>query len=165
MQSLLQDLRYAARMLRKNPGFTLIAVFTLALGIGANTAIFSVVHAFLLRPLPYEAPQHLAMVWESVKRQGDFNNTVAPSNFIDWREQGTSFDDMAAYFTQSFTLTESGEPEKVEGAVVTDNLLSLLGVEASSGRVFERGDPNVEFMSAALISHGLWQRRFAGSPD
>ena len=119
MNNLLQDIRYGARMLRKQPGFTLIAVLALALGIGANTAIFSVVNAVLLQPLPYQDADNLVMVWEHNKRRGnDQRNVVNPANFMDWKEQNNVFAEMAAFIDVSAILTNDGEPEELPPVVV-----------------------------------------------
>jgi putative ABC transport system permease protein len=117
MQTLFKDIRYAIRNLVKNPGFMIIVVITLALGIGANTAIFSVVNAVLLRPLPYADPENLVMVWETVP--GNDRRSVAPGNFSDWRVQATAFADMAATFYGNFNLTGDVEPERINGATIT----------------------------------------------
>ena len=133
---LLHDLRYAARLQRKNPGFTIVAVIALALGIGANTAIFSVVNTVLLRPLPYKDPERLVMVWEDASRHGYPRDTPAAGNYVDWRDQNQVFEGMAAIADTSFNLTGSGEPERLEGRRVSVNLFPLLGVEPQIGRVF-----------------------------
>src|SRR5262245_12273927 len=163
MRTFWQDLRYGLRMLLKNSGFTTIAALTLALGIGANTAIFSVINAILLRPLPYAAPERLMMVWESFP--GSRENPVMPSNFADWRAQNQVFTDMAAWVAQTFNLSGAGEPEKLEGVRVTANLFTLLGVEPFLGRAFlpEEDQPGGD--QVVMISHGLWRRRFGGSRD
>src|SRR5918999_3608193 len=114
MQTLFQDLRYGLRMLTKNPGVSAIAVLTLALGIGANTAIFSVVSAVLLNPLPYKDPDRLVSIWENVPVQGRWR--AAPANFFDWKKQNTVFEDVAAFGRSSLTLTGDGEPEQLIGA-------------------------------------------------
>ena len=131
MENLLQDLRYAFRMLMKNPGFAAVAVLTLALGIGANTAIFSVVNAVLLRPLPYKNPERLVMVWERDTARGWQQSSVAPANFIDWRDQNQVFEEMGAVFEMSSNLTGVDEPERIQGQNVTASVFSLLGVEAT----------------------------------
>src|SRR5205809_756588 len=110
MENLLRDIRYAIRGLRKQPGFTVVAVLTLALGIGANTAIFSVVNAVLLRPLGFKDPDRLAIIWEDAAFAGFPRNTPAPANFVDWKNQNRSFEDMAAAAERSFNLTGDGEP-------------------------------------------------------
>ena len=114
-----QDLRYGLRMLMRNPGFTIVAVLALALGIGANSAIFSVVNTVLLRPLPYKNPDALMMVWEDATHLGFPFNTPSPANFIDWREQNTVFEGMAAMAQRSFNLTGAGEPERFDGRKVS----------------------------------------------
>src|ERR671925_239120 len=125
MQILWQDLRYGARMLLKNPIFALIAVITLALGIGANTAVFSVVNAVLLRALPFHEPERLVMVWADVSFAGFPRNTPAPANYADWRAQNQSFEGLAALDGRSFNLTGDGEPEKVAAYGVTANFFPL----------------------------------------
>src|ERR671938_512232 len=113
MHTLWQDLHYAVRMLAKHPGFTAAAVLTLALGVGANTAIFSLVNAVLLRPLPFAEPERLVVVWEDATALGVPRNEVAPGNFAEWRARQTTFDDLAALDWKSFALTGDGEPLKV----------------------------------------------------
>src|SRR5688572_12005400 len=148
----IQDLRYAARMQLKNPGFTIVAVIALALGIGANTAIFSVVNSVLLRPLPYKDPERLAMVWEDGSKHGFPRETPAAANFIDWRDQNTVFDGMAAIADVSFNLTGSGDPEQLEGRAVTANLFPLLGVDAHIGRTFTNEEDRPGFDYVVLLS-------------
>src|SRR5919107_423759 len=128
MGTLLQDLRYGARMLRKRPGFTAVAVVTLALGIGANTAIFSLVNAVLLKPLPYAEPERLVMIWEDATRAGFPQNLPAPANFADWKAQTSSLEGMSAAMWVSLNLTGHGEPQKLGGHAVTADLFPLLGV-------------------------------------
>jgi putative ABC transport system permease protein len=163
-----QDLRYGTRTLLKNPGFMLIAVFTLALGIGANTAIFSIVNGVLLRKLPYRDPAALVMVWTHhpilQAKYGLPVFPVAAADFADWRNQNHVFEQMAALHSHDINLTGSGEPEFVGGVRASSSLFPLLGVSAMLGRTFlpeeeQPGAPNV-----ALISHGLWQRRFGSDP-
>jgi len=125
---LLQDLRYGLRTLAKNPAFTSIAVLALALGIGANSAIFSVVDAVLLRPLPFKNPNQLVMLWENAAHLGFPRDTPSPANFLDWQKQATSFTGLAAMSERSFNLTGVGEPERLEGRRVSANLFELLGV-------------------------------------
>jgi hypothetical protein len=131
-----QDLGYGLRMLAKNPGFTTIAVIALTLGIGANSAIFSVVNTVLLRPLPYENPERLVMVWEYNSKQGFPRDTPSPANFMDWRDQNHVFESMAAIVEISFNLTGAGDPERIDGRRVSASLFSLLGVAPQLGRAF-----------------------------
>src|SRR5438270_302485 len=131
-----QDLRYGLRMLLRNPGFTAIAVLALALGIGANSAIFSVVNTILLRPLPYKNPSQLVVIWENATHLGFPKNTPSPANFLDWRQQNTVFEGMAAFAMRSFNLTGVGEPERLDGRRVSANLFDLLGVKPILGRSF-----------------------------
>jgi predicted permease len=162
MDSLIKDIRYGVRGLLKRPGFTAIAVVTLALGIGANTAIFSLVNAVLLRPLPYGNAERLVMVWEDASFAGFPKNTPAPANFVDWRSQNQSFEGMAAFETQSFNLTGQGEPEKLESNGVTANFFSLLGVQPMLGRGFVPEDDNPQGSKVAVVSYELWQRVLGG---
>ena len=120
----LHDLRYALRMQLKNPGFTIVAVIALALGIGANTAIFSVVNTVLLRPLPYKDPERLVMVWEDATKHGYPRDTPAAANFVDWRDQNQVFEGMAAIADESFNLTGAGDPERLEGRRVSSKPVS-----------------------------------------
>src|SRR2546421_3479999 len=132
MVSFGQDIRFGARMLAKNPGVTLIAVITLALAIGANTAIFSVVNAVLLRPLPYRDPDRVVALWARVSEHGRWRTT--PANFFDWRKQNTVFENIAAFGSWTMTLTGEGEPEQLLGTKVSDGYFSVVGVEPILGR-------------------------------
>ncbi|HYO99374.1 MAG TPA: ABC transporter permease [Pyrinomonadaceae bacterium] len=160
MGDLWQDLRYGLRTMLKNPGFTFVAVIALALGIGANSAIFSVVNTVLLRPLPYRDPERLVMVWEDDIKGGYPRDTPAAANYVDWRDQNAVFEGMAAIAEQNFNLTGTGEPEKLEGRRVSANLFSLLGVEPQAGRAFLAEEDQPGRNRVVIISHGLWQRRF-----
>jgi putative ABC transport system permease protein len=162
MDSLIKDIRYGIRGLLKRPGFTAIAVITLALGIGANTAIFSLVNAVLLRPLPYNNADRLVMVWEDASYAGFPKNTPAPANFVDWRSQNQSFEGMAAITTRSFNLTGEGEPEKLEANTATANFFSLLGVQPMLGRGFVPEDDNPPGGKVVVVSYELWQRVLGG---
>ncbi|HYJ87663.1 MAG TPA: ABC transporter permease [Pyrinomonadaceae bacterium] len=171
MGNLLQDIRYGFRRLLKRPGITAIAVVSLGLGIGANTSIFSVVNAVLLRPLPYQDSERLVVLWETnsqqiaVQMNTQNRNQVAPANFLDWNNQNQVFEGMAAIRVLSFNLTGGDLPERVPGAIVTQNLFSLLGVKPALGRSFlpEDAQPNRE--RVAVLSDGLWQRRFGADPN
>src|SRR5215210_1607209 len=158
-----QDLRYAARMLARSPAFTTIAVLALALGIGANTAIFSVVNAVLLEPLPFKNPKELVIIWENATHLGFPKNTPSPANFLDWRAQSTVFTGMAAMAPKNFNLTGVGEPERLDGRRVSANLFDLLGVQPRLGRGFlaEEDTPGTRVV---ILGSGLWQRRFGSDP-
>ncbi|HSB29495.1 MAG TPA: ABC transporter permease [Pyrinomonadaceae bacterium] len=158
-----QDLKYAFRILLKNPLVTVVAVATLALGIGANTAIFSVLNAVVLRPLPYADPDRLVVVWETIA--GNERRSVAPGNFTDWRAQNKTFSDLAATFYGNFNLTGDGPAERINGATVTSNLMSTLGVPARLGRTFQTDDDEHQDRRLAIISDSLWQRRFGRAQD
>jgi putative ABC transport system permease protein len=162
MQTFLQDLKFGFRQLLSKPCFALIAVLSLALGIGANTAIFSLVDAVLLRPLPFHDPERLVIVWEEFTRIGFPRNTPAPANYVDWKSQNKVFEGMAALSWRTYNLTEEGEPEKVEAQVVTADFFPLLGVAPEVGRTFTPEEDQPGANKVVLISHGLWQRRFGG---
>jgi putative ABC transport system permease protein len=161
----LHDLRFALRMLLKNPGFTIVTIIALALGIGANTAIFSVVNTVLLRPLPYKDPERLVMVWEDASKSGHPRDTPTAANFVDWRNQNQVFEGMAAITDESFNLTGVGDPERLEGMRVSAALFPLLGVEPQLGRVFTAAEDQPGSQRVVLLSYGLWQRRFGGDPS
>jgi putative ABC transport system permease protein len=164
LSDIAQDLRYGLRMLAKNPGFTMVAVIALALGIGANSAIFSVVNTVLLRPLPYKNPERLVMVWEENSKQGFPRDTPSPANFADWRDQNHVFESMAALVEISFNLTGTGDPERIDGRRVSASLFSLLGVEPQLGRAFRVEEDQPGGNHVVIISYGLWQRRFGSDP-
>jgi predicted permease len=160
MRTLVQDLRYGVRMLLKNPVFTLIAVITLALGIGANSAIFTIVNGVLLRPLPFEEPERLVKVWETRHHLGRARNVVSPSDFFDWRSQNKSFEHMAAYTAGDFTLTGSGEPDRVRVTSVSPDLFPLLRQQPILGRAFTQEEEINGKNLVVILSHGSWDRRF-----
>ncbi|HLM55649.1 MAG TPA: ABC transporter permease [Pyrinomonadaceae bacterium] len=157
-----QDLRYGLRGLLKNPGFTAVAVIALALGIGANSAIFSVVNTILLRPLPYKDPERLVTVWEEAAKSGYPRDTPAAGNYVDWRDQNQVFEGMAALADESFNLTGSGEPERIDGRRVSASFFPLMGVEPRVGRAFLPEEDQPGATRVVVLSHGLWQRRFGG---
>jgi putative ABC transport system permease protein len=158
---LLKDLGFGIRSLLKRRGFTMVAVTTLALGIGATTAIFSVVNGLLLRPLPYRDDQRLVMLGQSNRKLGVAREGVSPANFLDWREQARSFTEVAAAEQWGFTLTDYGEPEAMRGWAVTKGFFEILGTNALVGRTLlpEEYEQNKKVV---VISYGLWQRRFGG---
>src|SRR5215510_4920082 len=160
-ETLTQDVRYGARMLAKHKAFTSIAVITLALGIGANTAIFSVVNELLLRPLPYRNADRVVMLWE-VTPEGRHQNSTSRANFRAWREQTTSYQQIAAFTDQRFNLTGTGDPEELSVQMATPELFKVLGVEPLLGRTFLPEDAEAGKPSIAVLSYGLWQRRFGG---
>ena len=165
METLLKDIRYGVRGLWKRPGFTAVAVLTLALGIGANTAIFSVVNAVLLRPLQFHDPDRLVMIWEDASFAGFPRNTPAPANYVDWKTQTQSFEDMAASVEWTFNLTGDGDPERVAAYNVTANFFPLLGVQPALGRVIAAEDERPGAPAVAVLSHALWQTRYGGDPQ
>jgi putative ABC transport system permease protein len=164
-ESILQDVRYAGRMLAKRPGFTAVAALTLALGVGANTAIFSVVEAVLLRALPYAHADRTVILWENNRADNRPHNVVSPANVLDWRDQSKSFDQVALFVDVRANLTGLGDPEEIGSQLVTANLFDLLGSQAALGRTFTVEDGKEGAPAVAILSHGFWQRRFGGSPD
>jgi putative ABC transport system permease protein len=152
-------------MLGKNQSFTAVAVFTLALGIGANSAIFSVVNGVLLKPFSFSQPERLVVAWERCLNEGLPRMVVSPPNFADWRAQNHVFQDLAAYRQQDFNLTGDGEPELVRGLRVSTTMFSMLGVGPALGRDFQPGEDKPGTPPAVIISHGFWQRRFGASHD
>jgi predicted permease len=165
METLIKDIRYGIRGLWKRPGFTVVAVLTLALGIGANTAIFSVVNAVLLKPLQFHDPERLVIVWEDATFAGFPRNTPAPANYVDWKTQTQSFVDMAATAESTFNLTGDGDPERVAAYAVTANFFPLLGVPPALGRVFTADDDRPGAHNVVMLSHGLWQSRYGSDPQ
>lgn len=166
MNSLLQDLRFGLRMLLKNPVFTLIAVVTLALGIGANTAIFSVVDAVLLRPLPYPEADRLVFLWSTMPSQGVATSGSAVPDYIGWRDRNQVFDGLAAFYNGDFNLSSAGSPpELIQGAYITSNLFQVLKISPSLGRLFSSEEEQFGRHHVVLLSYDLWQRRFAGDRD
>jgi predicted permease len=157
-------LRSTWRQIRHNPGFFSIAVAVLALGIGANTAIFSLVEAVLLRPLPYAQPDRLTIVWEDASFVGFAQNTPAPANYVDWRKQNQVFTDMAATRFTSASLTGDGMPEQLSGKKVTPNFFDVLGVQPTLGRAFTPDEDRAN-SAVIIVSYGLWQRRFGGDSN
>src|SRR2546425_1291792 len=159
------DLRYGVRTLLKSPGFTLVAVITLALGIGANTAMFSVINAVLLRTLPYGDPHRLAILWKTVPKKNIQEDWTSYPAFKDWKDHNDVFEDMALVFrpeAAQVTLTGSDPPERIQGAKVSANFFTVMGVSPALGRGFlseegKRGD------SVVVLSHGFWQRRLGAS--
>ncbi|HEY7611571.1 MAG TPA: ABC transporter permease, partial [Gemmatimonadales bacterium] len=159
-----RDLRFALRRLARTPGFVAAAVICLALGIGANTAIFSVINAVLLRPLPHEQPERLVGIWEASEFRGSERNTVSPANYQDWRSASRSFSGMAAVSGGTANLTGGGQPVEVSVQGATANLFDVLGIAPALGRGFVAADDKLDAPAVAVLSHGLWQRRFAGDP-
>lgn len=162
MNTLLQDLRYAFRLLRKNPGFAAIAVMTLALGIGANTAIFTVINAVLLQPLGFRDPSRVMLVTEKSPYP---TLSTSYENYVDWRAQSQSFESLEATRGTTVTLTGMGEPERLNARMATAGLFSLLGVNAALGRTFLAEEDSASGTPVAVLSYGLWQRLFGGARD
>src|SRR5512143_1002398 len=166
MKSLRQDIHFGLRMLRKQPGFTLLAIFTLAIGIGANTAIFSVINGVLLKPLPYPEPERLVMLWERNPQKGMEQELVTPPDFDDWLEQQTSFEHLAFWTSNTdFHLVQTDGSEKIRGSYVSSNLFPALGVPVLEGRGFLPEEDRQGSNRVAVISYDFWQRRFGGAAD
>ena len=165
METFLRDIRYGIRSLLKRPGFTAIAVITLLLGIGANTAIFSVVNAVLLRPLPYTDPGRLTQLWEAKSKQGRNEIPASYPNFSDWRDRNRVFEQVVAYSDWSFNLTGVGEAERIRSAIVSPAFFSLLGIKPLQGRIFATGEDERGKDLVAVISESLWQRKFNSDPN
>src|ERR1700751_1423654 len=163
METLLQDVRYGIRMLRKSPGFAAVAIITLALGIGANTAIFSVVNGVLLRPLPYPEPDKLVALSEATANFE--SSSISYPNFLDWQRRNTSFSAMAAYRQDDYSLTGRGETERVRVGMISHGFFEILGVHPVEGRLFTAEEDRLGTAKVALIGGGLWQRKFGASPD
>jgi putative ABC transport system permease protein len=164
----MNDLKFAVRQLLKNPGFTTIAVLTLALGIGANTAIFSVINAVLLQPLPFKDPDQLVAVWERYPKQGNGRSLTAPANFADWKSQNEVFEGIAAFDTfliGAVNLTGGMEPERVSAVAVSGDLFDVLGIRPFLGRSFAKEDEIPGQNEVVILSHSLWQRRFGGDVE
>ncbi|HEY6387408.1 MAG TPA: ABC transporter permease, partial [Candidatus Acidoferrum sp.] len=160
--TLVQDVRFGLRMLRKNPGFTAVAVLTLALGIGANSSVFSVTNSVLLESLPYQHESRLVMIWEQNTHSGNDHNVVSPANFLYWQDNNTVFDQMAAFWDEEVTVTGNGDPRQIPAQVVSANLFSLLGVSPILGRSFSSDEGQRGRDHVALLGYGLWQREFGG---
>jgi putative ABC transport system permease protein len=166
VENLIKDIRYGFRMFRKSPSFTFFAVAVLALGIAANSAIFSIADAILVRPLPYRDASRLVMVWEEASAYGFPKDTPAPGNFSDWKSRNQVFEDVAALpYGGYFNLTGNGTPEQLDGKKVTANLFPLMGVSPALGRDFRPEDDVPGAPHVAILSHGLWLRRFGGDPQ
>src|SRR3984957_11791516 len=163
METLLQDFRYGFRVLMKSPGFTAVAIITLALGIGANTALFSVVNGVLLSPLPFFQSDQLVSLHEN--KPNFEGGSVSYSNFRDWQKDNQSFSSLALARTYAFSLTGAGDPEQVNGEFVSSDFFSVLGVKPIIGRLFTHDEEPVGAGPVALISAGLWQRKFGSAPD
>ncbi len=165
IETLLQDLRYALRMLRNNPGFAAVAILTLALGIGANTAIFSVIDSVLLRSLPYQDPAGLVMVWENNSQHPNPHNTVSPPDFLDWQSRNSAFAEMAAIFDQHANLTGNGLPQEVVLQDVSANFFPVLGVNPILGPGFTSENGRAGHDKVVIISYGFWKERFGSDTE
>ncbi len=164
VESTINDIRYGLRMLAKNPSFTTVAMITLALGIGANTAVFSVVDAVILRPLPYRHPEQLLLVSETLPQMSHDEIGVSAAEYFDYQEQNHSFSQVAAYESDGFNLTGEGAPLRVNAARLSASAFPLLGVGASLGRTFTPEEDRVGFANVVVLSHSLWERQYGRDP-
>ncbi|MDP9324223.1 MAG: ABC transporter permease, partial [Acidobacteriota bacterium] len=166
VEALWQDVRYGARTLRRSPGFTAVAAITLALGVGANAAIFTVVNAVMLRPLPFAEPNRLVRFWESNPEKGWPTFSVSHPTFLDWRNQSRSFERLAAHTATGFILTSEGNPDIVRASAVTEDFLPVLGATPSLGRNFRREEDRPGgHTDVAIVTDGFWRRRLAANPS
>src|SRR3954471_2594565 len=163
LHTVLQDLRYAIRMLAKSPNFTAVAILTLALGIGANTALFSVINGILLTPLPFPEPDRLVSLYTN--RLHFERASISYPNFLDWQRDNQSFTSMAAFRPDDFRLTGSGEAEHLRGEMVSADFFSTLGVRPLMGRWFTREEDRLGGAPVVIISSGLWKRKFASAEN
>ncbi|MGI9165353.1 MAG: ABC transporter permease, partial [Pyrinomonadaceae bacterium] len=164
MDSLLRDLRFSARSLLKRPTLTIMAVITLAIGIGANSAIFSVVNALLIKPLPFPDLERIVAIWETQPSRGVVRNEASMANYLDWRAQNETFQQMALYRWWSTNLTGLETPERIQGFLVTGDFLDVLGVKPALGRGFAADEDQPGKDAVVILDHGLWQRRFGADP-
>src|SRR5512146_535932 len=168
MGTLTQDLRYGVRVLRKSPGFATVAVMVLALGIGANTAIFSVVNAVLLRPLPYPDPSRLMQVWHVPPPKSFPGMTmfaVSPANYLDWERQNHVFQSMAIYGFRSFNITGGDQPQALQASAVSQDFFTTLGVQPMLGRTFTPDEEQPGHNQVAILGYALWKSSFGGKPS
>src|SRR5262249_23277844 len=163
MDRLIQDLGYGLRMLRKSPGFTTIALLTLALGIGANTSLFSIVNGVLLNPLPFSEPDQLVTLHES--KPNFERGSISYPNFRDWQKENRTFASLAISPGPAFTLTGMGQGEQLNGQFVSSDFFSILGVKPVIGRMFAPGEDDIGGPPNVLVSEGFWKRKLGGTPD
>ena len=164
IEQLFQDLQYAIRQLRKSPGFTTVAVLVLALGLGANASLFTVINAVLLRPLPYPNAGDLVQIWEANQSQGELQGVVSPWNFVDWQKQSATMAELAVYEYESFALITSTAPERMRGVLTSSGFFPVFGVKPLLGRTFSADDDRLGSHSV-ILSYGAWQRRFQGDSN
>src|SRR5215216_5674632 len=157
METFIQDLRYGIRVLLKSPGFTAIALIALALGIGANTAVFSVVNTVLLKPLPYKNSDRLILMFGASLESGQVGGSVSPPDFLDYRQQNTSLERLAAVTGASFSLTGGGEPERIQSARVSEGFFETLGTDPLYGRTFNSEEEQAGRDQVVILSNGIWQ--------
>ena len=165
MDSLLRDLKFSVRSLLKRPALTVIAITTLAVGIGANSAIFSTINSLLLRPLPFPDPDRIVALWDKVPSRGVERNEVTIANYLDWRAQNKTFEQLGIYRWWSTNLTGSDSPERVQGFQVTPNFLDIVGVKPLLGRGFSAEEEQPGKDAVALLTYSLWQRRCGSDPN
>src|SRR5438309_3673262 len=165
METLFQDIRYSIRLMIKSPGFTFVALIALALGIGANTAIFTVVNAVLLRPLPYADAGRLVTVYATNPVQGQSRVPLSVADFLDWRARNQTFESVAAYSNAPLNYNDGEAPEQIQGLAVTADFFSVLGVQPVMGRTFLPDEDKPDSTQVAVVSHGFWQRYLGRDPE
>src|ERR1051325_3704228 len=165
MDALRQDLKYSLKLLRNNPAFTLVAILTLALGIGANSAIFSVVNGVLLRPLPFKEPERLARVWSKFEKMGLAQNWISEPELFDLKDRSQTLEDVAAFVTGGLNLADNNDPRRVTACWSTASLFPILGVPPSRGRTFTAEEDSPTGPRVVVLSNGLWRRGFNGDPS
>ena len=162
MSNVLSDLKHGLRVLLRTPLFTLCTIAALAIGIGATTSLFSVVHALMVKPLPYRDANSLVVVWEHNLPRNRARNVVSPANFLEWRARSRSFDGLAAFTQNRVTLTGQGEPQELATLVTSANIFDVLGVGPMLGRSFADGEDREGAAQVMVLSHATWQRQFGG---
>src|SRR6187549_82483 len=163
MSNIVSDFKHGFRVLLRTPLFTICTIAALAIGIGATTALFSVVHALMIKPLPYRDPESLVVLWEHNLPRNRPRNVISPANFLAWRERSRSFDGMAAFTQNRVTLTGAGEPQELSTLIVSANILDVLGVGPMLGRGFAEGEDREGSARTMVLSHAAWLRQFGGS--
>ena len=165
MTNVLSDLKHGVRVLLRTPLFTICTIAALAIGIGATTALFSVVHALLIRPLPYPNADSLVVMWEHNLPRNRPRNVISPANFLAWRERSRSFERMAVFTQNRATLTNAGEPQELATIIVSANIFEVLGVSPALGRGFAAGEDRPDAERTMVLSHAAWLRQFGGTAD
>ena len=165
MGNLIQDLRFAVRSFVRSPRFTIPALLALALGIGATSATFSVVRGVMLKPLPYDQPDRIVVVWENNLKRNRPRNVISAANLLEWKDRNRSFDQLGAVGQARLTLVLGGQPEEVQGMVASSDLFATVGVQPALGRGYTSQEDEEGFDQVLVLSHELWKSRLGGRPD